>query len=174
MSWFKNIEWFEVKYSVYRWYRNSFINKAYLWFAYRFIPKHRYNVLRTGMKPTYADINVRVESALSQVLIDFVELEAYPQAKTTEEAVAAIHLEMDNIAADKNEHWDSTNHIQQLIEMRELYVWCKFWHGHLTCEEDSFYNEHTKRYDFEGRKAFDSEVDNVMIRLVKIRNFLWT
>ena len=172
----KNIEWFEVRYSFHKWYQRSFINQSYLWFAYRFIPKHRYNIVRTGMRPGYADVSVRVESALAQVLIDFVELEAYPQTTTIEEAVAAIHAEMDMLAkVEIAPHYNSISHISKLVEMRDLYIWAKKWQPVISYSgDDPFYDEVTKKYDLTGREVFEKEVDEIMIRILNLRNFLWT
>jgi hypothetical protein len=129
------------------------------------------------MSPTYADVSVRVESALAQVLIDFVEREAYPATKSQHDVVDAIHKEMDMLAQDEY-HCSLTNHdshIGKLIEMRDLYLWCKKWQPVISYTgDDPFYDEETKKYDLTGREVFEKEVDQIMIRIVNIRNFLWT
>ena len=53
----------------------EFFENCYMWIAYRCIPRHRYNVIRTGLKPGYYDLDSRLQEAVRQLVIDFVEIE---------------------------------------------------------------------------------------------------
>ncbi len=45
------------------------------WFVYRLIPKHKYHLVETGLKPNYHEIDTRMLHANFNMLKDFVEIE---------------------------------------------------------------------------------------------------
>lgn len=45
------------------------------WFLHRFHPKHRYHVIKTGLKPGWVDRDFLFEHLMVKLLIDFVEKE---------------------------------------------------------------------------------------------------
>lgn len=172
------IDWFELRVSARRRYRDSFIYKSWLWVAYRFIPKHRYNILRTGMKPGYYDVGPRVESALAQVLIDYVEKEAWPTTKSIAEVGEAIENEIKmyaNLAKEDNP-MDFTSNVENLIKLKVLYTWCKAVQPALSFTEDFFCKQidGVWVHDTKAEKEFRKEVDKKMLEIVEIRHFLWT
>lgn len=52
-----------------------FLKNIKYWFMYRFHPKHQYHIVKTGLKPGYYDIDIRMERAMISLLIEFVEQE---------------------------------------------------------------------------------------------------
>lgn len=172
------IDWFELRVSARRRYRDSFIYKSWLWVAYRFIPKHRYNILRTGMNPGYSDVGPRVESALAQVLIDYVEKEAYPTTKSIAEVGEAIENEIKMYAnlAEEDCPMNFTSNVENLARLKVLYTWCKAAQPALSFTEDVFCKQIDGKWvhDIKAEDEFRKEVDQKMLEIVAIRHFLWT
>lgn len=152
-----------------------------MWLNYRLNPKHKYHLLDTGMKPGYTDIQPRIESALAKILIDFIEKEAY--LKKDQEAVDLMQKELEEIPEVWGHYGFANKEIEAEViakkqkeqqELIDLYVWCKKWHSQLTGEVDVFYDEGYRGYNLKQQELFQKEVDDVMIRIVKIRYYLWT
>jgi hypothetical protein len=52
LAWFRSIKW---------------------WFFHRFHPKHRYNIIKTGLKPNYYDPDTRIIYGTFNLVTEFVE-----------------------------------------------------------------------------------------------------
>lgn len=162
----------ELKFDMWRRYKSSFVFKTYLWFMYRVVPKHQYHMIDTGMKPAYYDISIRMEAALVKLVIDFVELEQNPGAANFVDALDQNIKFWEECNEWSQEYRDQR--IEKEKEFKDLYVWCKKWYSTLTYEEDIFYDEENRYYDYPGRKEFDKEVDVRMKQIVDFRNHMWT
>lgn len=159
-----------------RW-RRTWVYKSWLWINYRINPRHRYHFLPTGMKPGYFDYDGRINCALAKSVIDFIEIEAYPE-RTMEEILERVEEEIQSQKESLEQNFVSEKYVQEYEtnnrELFALYKWCKENFVYLTDEQDKFYNEEYRTYDMEGKKLFDKEVDDVMVRIVNIRHFMWT
>lgn len=45
------------------------------WFYHRFHPAHRYNIVKTGLRPGYHDFDTRMEAAIIWLFLRFVEVD---------------------------------------------------------------------------------------------------
>lgn len=130
------------------------------------------------MKPGYSDVGPRVESALAQVLIDYVEKEAYPTTKTIAEVGEAIENEIKMYAnlAEEDVPFNFTSNVENLARLKILYIWCKAAQPALSFTEDLFCKQINGKWvhDFKGEEEFRKEVDKKMLEIVAIRHFLWT
>lgn len=152
------------------------------WFRYRLIPRHRYHIIRTGLRPGYYDIDYRILHGMFSLLVDYVEKE-----KCFERI-----------------DWDWAEDQREVFkEIRELYHWWKeerpsrkdpldeipddFEWVHFTDEIDEESGFKRVKIDdppieikdilkrkHEADERWMDEDDNNLIRLVKIRRYLWT
>jgi hypothetical protein len=66
------------------------INDAKYWFMWRFIPRHQYNIVRTGLKPGYYDEDTLMLHACFAILGRYIESEGGIEAIRAEEGT--IHV----------------------------------------------------------------------------------
>ena len=57
-----------------RWFFTRDLPDSYWWFVHRLIPKHRYHMIRTGLKPGYHDPCVRLICAIMEETVMYVDL----------------------------------------------------------------------------------------------------
>jgi hypothetical protein len=69
------------------------ISEAKWWVLHRLVPKHRYHVVNTGLRPGYHDIDERILHASMALLCDYVEAEGGDVA--LEEFSAALRASND-------------------------------------------------------------------------------
>ncbi len=143
------------------------------WFFHRFHPKHRYHVVRTRLEPGYYDPDTLILESCFALLCDFVEYNTVKE-----------HIDWD-VTPETREIWD---------EMNRLANWFNFERPH---REEAFdlmykdverpenvfnYDQDDPRYkpyhdylkaitDYENK--WRDEDEEMLIRLMKIRNYLW-
>lgn len=93
-------------------------NSTTWWIKYRVIPKHRYHVIKTGMKPGYCDVDERMLQACMSLLCDYIEKE---EGGEDEVAKSIKYLE-EQKALDPT--YPSSS-IDSLKEALEIYHWWK-------------------------------------------------
>lgn len=140
----------------YYWSRK--LTRPLWWFRYRFCRKHQYHIIRTELKPTYWDCDTRIIHG----------------------AFTPFQHFMDNIYEDKGHvMWDYSKQepeeyiSQEYIderkalwkEMETLYIW---WTTRDLREHD-LDNDWTP----EGDEAFRKEENEMLKRLIDIRECLW-
>lgn len=143
------------------------------WFLHRTVDK--YHVVDTGLEPGYYDVPERMLHACFQLLVDYVEKEQ-PNEIT---------------------EWDSvTEHSDYAKEIKELYEWwknrndlAKEWDKlHSEFPAINVFNRKDKCIDKEMLAEYEKRVDIILkmeneerkrentnlIRLIKIKDYLWT
>jgi hypothetical protein len=103
-----------------------------MWVYYRFHPKHRYNIVRTGLEPDYYDKDFLMERAIIQLVIDFFEKEEPGEDERYAELKQIYHyfkkLSLDGIHASdfskykdyENAYNELTRNLIRAVELREL------------------------------------------------------
>jgi hypothetical protein len=189
----KKLWWMDFTYSIERTPPFSWFGKAKWWLKYRFHPSHRYHIINSRLKPGYYDRDYVLLCTSFAILCDFIEKElpwsAYDSKKVPwymprkwyvkkhAQELAFEHLDWKmkaRMKLDENCNDDPNSDLQILHEgtwgwaskeMEELYIWWKY-------QRDQ---EHTftswAEYDPE---ALDEKDDKQLLRLMKIRGFLWT
>jgi hypothetical protein len=193
-SWY----WLEVKWELQRFFEYtrpfSWLKKAKWWLKYRFHPNHRYHIVDSRLKPGYYDRDWVLLNVSFAILCDFIEKElpwsAYDEFKKIPwwyptkwylkkhaERLAFEHLDWKMAMRMKSNDCgedDPTSDLQinhentwgwAAKEMKELYLWWKYGRD----REHEYVG-----YDFKLEQSLDEKDDTQLMRLVKIRNFMWT
>ncbi len=162
--------WFRVK-----WMR---IKDVKWWFLHRFHPKHRYNVVDTGLPPGYYDVDTLMLHSVFNLFHEFMKRQHSPNC----------HVD-----------WTCDEHIEEWTEMNEIWEWWK----QRDTREERFEQEHphpdlpeewgflsvcNRRYDehpimIEWKKVsrmhteqevnWNREDEEMLIRVMKLRLRLW-
>lgn len=137
------------------------------WFKHRLIPKHKYHLIDTGLSPEYYDIDIRMLHGCFSLLLKYVE-EELPHASTVNKKnkskrEVALDALQQYIELSKEEDYD--DHVKHYEEIRDLYLW---WTDEYLKRDDN----KILPYD-EANKQSDQDTE-MLVRLVKIRGFLWT
>lgn len=163
MSFWKNYKNFDELYFDNRWkFPFRQLHDIKWWILHRFHPKHRYHVLKfRDLEPGWCDVDGRMLHACFDLLCDYAEKEdpgfaglkyQWTYRRDQEEAPDHICTEVD-IASAK--------HIYD--EAVYLYEW---WKSTLPLRKSGDYDS------VDGRDA--AVDDDNLIRLIKIRRYLWT
>ena len=125
------------------------------WFLYRFHPKHRYNLVDTGLPPGYYDKDYLMLHACFHLLKTFVEgelggIEKLDYWDTVSFKVSGCCSKKELDALRKRDK-----------EIKDLYLW---WNKRVNREVGTWKDE-VKHND---------EDEKMLCRLMKIRLFLWT
>lgn len=142
---------------------------------HRFHPKHRYNIIKTGLKPGYYDPMTLIFEGTFQLLVKFVE---------------------DNIHYDRIDWEGDDLHSAAWKEMKELVHWYKeiypnreelfdkerpepspgmnrlFHEKHRDDPDVVKYKEYLDRYNKQEAEWAKEDEAN-LIRVIKVREFLW-
>lgn len=134
--------------------------EIYYWFAYRFIDSYRYNIIdmKKTLEPRYHEIETRMVHALFTLLVNYVE------------------KEMDIVC------WDETpDDVRLKNEIDYLYNWWKNIYPNYY-KKDPLYGVKSSSKEFSEKcmESFyyenetEAEIEENMIRLIKIRRVLWS
>jgi hypothetical protein len=147
------------------------IKDIYWWIKHRIDPRHRYHVIKTGLKPGYYDIDHLLLHGCFSLLVRFVE-----------EEKCFEHI-----------NWDS-DPVHQCVasEIEDLYHWWKFefpkrettlnalllimYPNDKDLKENKnrkLYEQASERYNFLEQYYIEEENYNLK-RLISIKEFLWT
>jgi len=122
----------------------SRINDIKWWFLHRFHPKYRYHIIKTGLKPGYYDSDSRILRACFGELNNFVE----------------------NCADKIDWRSSSDEHFQAYCTMKELWYW---WN----CMRGNEWKELDDAFSFEKEGKLILKDNQQLIKLMKIRHFMW-
>lgn len=154
------------------------ISYFYWWFKHRLHPKHQYHIVRTNLKPDYYEIDTRMLYACFSLLTEYVEnvlvksvivnIDNFDFLSTTEKGIKALnemikfHEEESNLEDFESQKELMISHKKLYEETKELYSWWKI--KYLPSENS---------YDYEQEQKRIEEEQEMLIRLIKIRGFLW-
>lgn len=136
------------------------IDDIYWWFAHRFCNRHKYNCVDMGktLKPGYYEIETRMLHALFTLLSDYVE------------------REMDIVT------WDETlEDVRLKTEIDYLYSWWKIVYPNYE-KNDPLYGVSSLSKEFHEKclesfyyeRIVESQIEEHMIRLIRLRRILWS
>lgn len=177
-------------------------NKFTDYFRYRLVPWHRYHMMATGQKPGYSDVSERLLYVNMNALKDFVEIEkAWMQVTWSDNENRYFFkrwffrepekgLEYLRWEANLTEKESGLNQASTAETIMELYSWWinvrpnrvdpyeeSGWYA--LCKTDKYHRntkETTKALDECTRieKEQEDEDTEMLIKLIKIREGLWT
>ena len=147
------------------------------WFCYRFVPKHRYNLVRLPLSPNYYDNNTRLFYAIFAIFEDHVnEAKEYIGGY---DYIVGDDPDYDKYLANKDDISEFT--LQYYKINREVYEdFYIAWHWWIARGKnfDDFiekecYDEGSKEYDFEKEEELKEEQRQMMLRVVNHWQSLW-
>lgn len=163
------------------------VRDAKWWVLHRVAPRHRYNLLRTGLPPGYYDLDERILHAVFNGLVGFVEVENpsvnYDSKLSTPREIGLERLDWEiSLKCDEScnfkpgdEHYgEPTSQSLSAAEQKALYLWWKDVRPNRANPYDDCVPErdYKKIHDIEA--AYDAEDEAMLVRLMKIRQSLWT
>ena len=165
------------------WFNLNIVRKVkdiYWWFQHNFNPRHRYHMLdlrqpKSNLNYRYGwiDADTKMVYALFNILNQFVEHEFENFFVPTEEEVASEpHLKEQREAGLEilaiHKWWNITAPIMRAEENKALDVW-------YTAHKEKLSNGKVlfKRI-FELEEEYKKSLEEYMIRLIKVRGWMWT
>lgn len=195
------------KFDDFKWWLRMFLKhtKPFSWirdlsyeFKYRFIKHHKYNLVDTGLKPGYYEVDHRMFHACFNLLVDFIEFEqAWMSLNCSDDELKKVpwwmsknkyclkhgrelgfkHLDWGmalTMELNDNGYPNAGSDLQinhvgtqgwACKEMKELYTWYKEVYS------NRWKNE---KYCYELDDFYEKEQTQMLVRLIKIRGYLWT
>ena len=147
------------------------------WFCYRFVPKHRYNIVRLPLPPKYYENDMRLFYAIFAIFEDHVN-----EAKEIiggYDYIVGDDPDYDNYLANRD---DLNKYDLQYYEIRrDIYEdFYKAWHWWNTRGKNfndiiwkECYDEDSKEYNNEREEELDEEQRQMMLRVVNHWQSLW-
>lgn len=185
----------------YSWWLRSNIRDAYWWVMHRVSPRHRYHVIRTGLKPGYYDTDTQILHGCMNLLVEFVEREHEGEVKLQEWINTLIDPNQPDDYGSKDAMIRQGTELQEVLT---IYRWWKYqWpddykHSDVLLDlvygnGNYFSREPTEEGNFklvekpqtpeqlfnrDWHDAFEEKIDReeqeMLIRLMKVRCGLWT
>ena len=140
------------------------------WFAHRFIPRHRYNILRTDLKPDYYDPDTQITYAIFKAFSEWYENDQRYLARNEKEIEEMCHDEIGKTNYEMNKTAYQT--------LKDVYLW---WTQTVKKDIEQYEYEKIKDFgDYEDyievmkieAKVYD-EVTEKLITIIKHRDRLW-
>ena len=165
------------------------------WLLNRFVRKTHALTSRSLKKGKYYEFDTRILHCLFDELANHVEYEiAHLEDILTEESSRALHLRSPREKGLSHLSWESNlvyneewgvevgqeryaKPTQQAVAAKEiidLYIW---WADLRPKREEAFQNlirSDTESYPLEAERVNEAEDDQMLMRLVKVRGYLWT
>jgi hypothetical protein len=157
---------------------------AWWMLMHRFHPRHRYNIVRTGLPPGYYDPDTRMMHAMMTCLSEY--LRAHGGADTMDEWSADLRAEAEN----KPVAWESL--IRQAAYQEEAVAIWRWWNDTRPKERKAHEDECMRLFGDDTRlerktpqwnadtaahhkeeERLDEKDQEMLMRLVKIRPSLW-
>jgi len=142
------------------------------WFKHRFIKKHKYNVIYTGLKPGYYDCDIRIVYGVFKPFEEFMEFQLSPHSHikwyfTDEE----IEKELEHVSdEDKDFHRNGFIHKNAIWkELLTIYSWWRYDYQRL--QEECW--KPGKKDPLAEEEALEKELNKKMKRIIELRNYLW-
>ncbi len=183
--------------------RNTIIRyqNAKYWILHRFVPRHKYNVVYTDLKPGYYDLDTRMLHACFTLLEDYVEIEMSWGSKKYRDAEKGLEnldytINYNSNLPENHTVWDRMpeHQEQSAKEAKELYLWWQEYKKNdygPSCPIKAgleVLTESWKKENPEEAKAWKiwsdahseysdrrrKEADDNLARLIAIRHSLWT
>lgn len=160
------------------------MNKLRYWFYYRFVPKHKYHLIDTGLKPAYYDIDTLMLHGMFALLVRYVDRE--------HEGLEKLEAWGHKLCSVTDEYANSCHEQgQKELEACELYRWWTIerpqrpepfdavgepegdpeWErkfGERAFSDRQYHKVH------EIEEAYQQEDQDMLHRLINIRRGLWT
>ena len=144
------------------------------WFCYRFIPKHKYNVVKLPLPPSFYENDERLFYAIFTIFEEHVN-----EAKGWHggyDYVVGDDPDFDHYLIDKEE--DYIQHYEKNREIYEDFHIAWHWWNKVGKDFDNYrwsicYNKETKEYSFEKEEEVRKEQLEMMLRVVKHHRSLW-
>lgn len=141
------------------------------WFMHRFVKKHKYNIIYTGLKPGYWDCDTRVLYGVFKPFEEYMEFQLSPDSHVkwffTDEEIAK---ELEDVYPEERENHEKWFHEKNAIwaELLRIYFWWKTYpalveacweegHPDPIAREEELYNETNEK----------------MKRIIELRSYLW-
>jgi hypothetical protein len=147
------------------------------WFCYRFVPKHRYNIVRLPLTPGYYENDMRLFYAIFAIFEDHVN-----EAKEIiggYDYIVGNDSDYDNYLKTKEDE-DEHTLIYYKINRNTYEDFHKAWHWWNTRGKNfddiiwkECYDEGSKEYDFEKEEELKEEQRQMMLRVVNHWQSLW-
>ncbi len=153
-------------------------------FLHRFAKKHRYNIIDTKLKPNYYDIDTRMLYGCFSLLEEFVQANAEsihhdflvknrnPNIIFIEETHKSSEIEALIQQINYYTCNNLINHADKYKEILELYMWWTEKKYNKNEDDNKFYEMSDEEYAKYTQEISDKEQE-MLIRLIKIRQFLW-
>lgn len=147
------------------------IKAPWYWFAHRFVKKHKYNTIYTGLKPGYYDCDTRILYGVFQPFAEYMEFQLSEESHvkwyfTDEE----IEKELEEIGTVEKESFrNAYEHRNKVwLELLELYEWWKSYSE----KEDACW-EATVADPIKAEEDLYNEANEKMKRIIELRSYLW-
>lgn len=153
------------------WWRTKWPYNLYMWVLYRIHPRHKYNLLKTGLPPGYYDLDTRL---LYSIMNEFKEFYENPNTTTYKTITFDIDSEIENMEEFEKDYFNEVKDIKH--EMDTVYAW---WLNYLKLQKThtQLWNSRISNIDgralLEKEDQLEDEANEMLIRLMKIRRHLW-
>jgi len=138
----------------------------YYWkIKYRFIPKHKYHIVDTGLKPEYYDVDTRMLHVCFSLLCCYVEKQlpsCISKFRFKNKLEYSDFIEGLDYMILLNEKEGLNAHVETYKEIKSLYIWWK---------KDYLVN--FDMLEYHEIDSYNEIATENIVRLVKIRGFLW-
>jgi hypothetical protein len=132
--------------------------RPYWWFAYRFVPKHQYHIIRTELEPTYWDCDTRILHGAFAPFKEFMD--------NIYENKGHVIWDYSETEADENIPQEYIDERKQLWAAMEcLYYW---WTTREEREKELY-----KNFSLEREEEMWKEEEEMLCWLMSIRKNLW-
>ena len=154
------------------------LRKALRWIKYRTVPRHKYHMVNTGLKPGYYDQDRRMLHACFALLLDYVK--EYGGVEVIEPHIKQMkeHPEIWGVKVGDLDSSISTQ--EEILKLYEYWVFIR--HGDLAMEEEflekAYGKNSTKSNPFrqeyrELEEKIYKDEQEMLHRLINIRQNLW-
>jgi hypothetical protein len=190
------------------------LSKLEMWFSYRFIKEHRYNVVYTDLGPRYYDVDIIMEAALVKLMRRYVEDElprwTFEFDGTGREClihqIEYFQTEIDNPVEGREFEADMTKpQVVGYREVLEIYDWfviekpklrldagkySDLWFSEIEASGHDWFadvpNSELKQFvaptngeasfkkSSDINKYIDDKTDEMLVRLINARGYMWT
>lgn len=167
----KKIDLSGIKYRLYKFFYDFPLR---WWFNHRFVPKHRYNIIRTGLPPGYYDPDDQLLHGIFNTFCEWYENDHHLMGRNEEEIdeMCTPHFEGDTFGKEMYE-----SRKQEYEDLKKAYLW---WTK--TAKKD--FNKLIKDacykrindsliYDYRLEEALEKEATDMLILVIKYRRSLW-
>jgi hypothetical protein len=134
---------------------------------YRTISEHKYNLVDTGLKPGYYEIETRMLYSCFSLLCSYVEKQMPSRSSKYSKIKILTQKDYVNNLEDYvmfNEREGFTEHAKHYRDIKELYLWWKQYLQNL--ENDPF-------FDIDNEEESYKEQNEKLTKLISLRGFLW-